>query len=169
MSSGVVKNQAESTHLARLDRRDESERVLSLARHLRRPEDRRAMVLRYREGWELQGIANTLGVSRFAAAKIMSRLERLVQSREFLLTAVGEMPCRLRPVAECLYLAAMTLNQAAEATGLPLHRVRQHKLEIEGMAEAAIENTPSYRGRRNTYREPFLPDGWNQPGVEVQQ
>lgn len=150
--NSIASTQAEATHRARLNRRDEAERVLMLSRHLRRPEYRRAMVLRYREGWSIPAIATDLGIDVYEAKRMFARLKDLVNSREFLLMAVGsdQVPLRLHLMGECLYLNAMTMREAADATGQSFHQVRAAKREIEGIAVGAMgSNVPSYRGRRN--------------------
>jgi hypothetical protein len=152
LSSAVAHNQAEKATHERIGLRDEAEQVLLLSRHLTRPDFRRVMVLRYREGWKTAEIAESLGLTYDEAFRAIHRLTRLVTSREFILSAlfIDKIPLRLRLACECLYLSSMTLRDVAKLTGKTLHQVRAEKREIEGIAIGVVgSNTPSYRGRRN--------------------
>ena len=126
--------------------RDEADRILALAVHLRRRE--RALVEHvYNHGRSIADLARVSGVPRRTLQHRQQRALRRLNSRTFRYVAVhlDTLPRPLQGIARCAVLEGRSLRDTARKTGRTLHDVRQSSIRLHALLEHRMAVDPTGR------------------------
>ncbi|MEM1027282.1 MAG: hypothetical protein AAGJ38_04300 [Planctomycetota bacterium] len=135
--SAVVGRAKQADLDRRLEKRADADFVLAMAKHLSN-RDRLLIEHLYREGRTAADFARLARRNvRTVQHRVKSILKRIYSPEfRYLLAHEDVLPRELRSTARRLFLEDQGLRGTARLTGLSLHAVRQHRIQIAALLEA---------------------------------